>query len=544
MMPLRAIGLFVLAALAHARMHAQLVVDGGLSPEAIVQNVLLGTGITASNITFNGASASTPNEQVARFYGSNCVLQLDSGLLMATGDATVALGPNNSGSMQVEVFDNFFADNDLDNVAGDMAMDIACIEFDFVPSGDSISFAYSFASEEYLEWVNSIYNDAFGFFLSGPGIFGPFDNDAVNLAIAPGTLNYVSVNTINQQLNAAHYQDNGDGFTAPYSTNPYYFQFDGFTTGLVARAAVQCGQTYHIKLAIGDVGDPNWDSGVFIVGGSFTATGGSSISITTASGNAAAMEGCDQAVVTITRAGTAGEVVVPISASGNASSTDDISGLPATVTIPDGTSSVSFTIDIPVDGLVEGSELLELCAQIPGACGGGDSTCASIVIVDAPPILLSGVDAISDCSGTPIGLSAEVSGGTGTIGLSWSHGDAGASITVPDAAATYTLTATDDCGMEASLSLSVIAPCGITIPNVFTPNGDGANDLFVIEGIERIANSVRIYNRWGNLVFEANNYRNTWDGGDVSDGTYYYEVIAQGFEEPFTGHLTILSNSY
>ena len=66
----------------------------------------------------------------------------------------------------------------------------------------------------------------------------------------------------------------------------------------------------------------------------------------------------------------------------------------------------------------------------------------------------------------------------------------------------------------------------------------------MIEGIERIANSVRIYNRWGNLVFEANNYRNTWDGGDVSDGTYYYEVIAQGFEEPFTGHLTILSNSY
>ncbi|MFP4287865.1 MAG: gliding motility-associated C-terminal domain-containing protein [Bacteroidota bacterium] len=66
--------------------------------------------------------------------------------------------------------------------------------------------------------------------------------------------------------------------------------------------------------------------------------------------------------------------------------------------------------------------------------------------------------------------------------------------------------------------------CDLTIPNVFTPNGDGVNDLFEIENLEYYPeNTIVIYNRHGKKVFEENNYENNWwDGGNFAQGTYYY----------------------
>ncbi|MBN9295973.1 MAG: tandem-95 repeat protein [Filimonas sp.] len=61
------------------------------------------------------------------------------------------------------------------------------------------------------------------------------------------------------------------------------------------------------------------------------------------------------------------------------------------------------------------------------------------------------------------------------------------------------------------------------IPTVFTPNGDGRNDKFVILGLERFPGSpIMIYNRWGNMVYQSNDYKNNWDGSGLNDGTYYY----------------------
>jgi gliding motility-associated-like protein len=76
-------------------------------------------------------------------------------------------------------------------------------------------------------------------------------------------------------------------------------------------------------------------------------------------------------------------------------------------------------------------------------------------------------------------------------------------------------------------------PCDILIPEAFTPDGDGINDEFVIEGIELYPNNtIAIFNRWGVLVYEASNYENNWDGStqsnftlggdDLPTATYYY----------------------
>lgn len=65
----------------------------------------------------------------------------------------------------------------------------------------------------------------------------------------------------------------------------------------------------------------------------------------------------------------------------------------------------------------------------------------------------------------------------------------------------------------------------LKIPNVFTPNGDGANDVFEILGLPAFDKAdLIIFNRWGNEVYKGDNYKNTWDGNGLNEGTYYYMV--------------------
>ena len=106
----------------------------------------------------------------------------------------------------------------------------------------------------------------------------------------------------------------------------------------------------------------------------------------------------------------------------------------------------------------------------------------------------------------------------------------------------YTVTVTDDCGQSVSQEITVDPQCAIVVPNVFSPNGDGQNDVFFIEGILASKSTVRIFNRWGQVVYESSNYRNNWNGGDLPDGTYFYEVKADRDPKPYTGTVTILSN--
>jgi gliding motility-associated-like protein len=81
------------------------------------------------------------------------------------------------------------------------------------------------------------------------------------------------------------------------------------------------------------------------------------------------------------------------------------------------------------------------------------------------------------------------------------------------------------------------------IPNIFTPNGDASNDLFVIKGLYGSGNSLLVYNRWGKKIYENADYKNDWDGSangkPLSDGTYFYIMIRSNGEE-HTGSITIL----
>ncbi|MEC9208826.1 MAG: choice-of-anchor L domain-containing protein [Bacteroidota bacterium] len=237
----------------------------------LINNILLGGGIAVTNHSFIGDS-----NQIGFFNGVNSNLGIDSGIVLSSGNIFDLVGPNANGSTTTSFL--LPGDPTLDAVIfPDLTNDAAVLEFDFIPTSDTISFKYVFGSEEYLEWVNS-FNDAFGFFLSGPNPTGGNYIDQ-NLAIIPGTTTPVTIDNVNNVVNATYYIDNGDGFTPPQSTDTTAIQFDGFTTPLTAVAAVNCGDTYHIKLVVADAVDNAYDSGVFLESGSFSSLEPGAISI-------------------------------------------------------------------------------------------------------------------------------------------------------------------------------------------------------------------------------------------------------------------------
>ncbi|MCB0762523.1 MAG: gliding motility-associated C-terminal domain-containing protein [Flavobacteriales bacterium] len=111
----------------------------------------------------------------------------------------------------------------------------------------------------------------------------------------------------------------------------------------------------------------------------------------------------------------------------------------------------------------------------------------------------------------------------------------------------YTIYIEDDCMASGYVEVAVEI-CNLIIPNVFTPNNDGSNDGWVIEGIEAYPGSkVKIYDRWGKLMHESERYhQEVWRPaeGEVSEGTYYYivEILHNdGSWENFEGHITLLT---
>lgn len=442
---------------------AQLVVNGSVPAVSAVQDVLLGPGVTASNITYSGNIA-----QMGTFVGTNSFLGLDSGLVLSSGAAIGAVGPNNNGGYTLPMGGyQGPGDNDLWMASGSgfaLSHDAAVLEFDFVPTGDSLSFRFVFASDEYLEYVGSI-NDVFGFFLSGPGINGPYSNNAANIALVPGTTLPVSIFNVNNVANSAYYVDNGNGTNAPYSSNPQYIQYDGLTTVLTANATLICGETYHIKIAISDLSDGVLDSGVFLEAGSFQSNSVIlSAQINSGGMDSTLFEGCGNATFHIVRQGDLTQVdTVNLTTGGTATVGVDYNSIPAQLIFPPGEDTLSITVSALIDGIPEPPELIDLLAIWSGDCG-SDTANLHFYIADTPPILLSiNADTLLTCQDSTLML-AQVSGGYGTLTLDWNTGipDGDTAMWLhPPQTTLYILSVTDECGIfnpVDSMLLSIFEP--------------------------------------------------------------------------------------
>ncbi len=234
----------------------------------VAANFLSGPGVTISNISFSGVS-----NQVGIFSDGSTWVGFEEGVVLTTGKAKFAESWQTSNSGDHQQNFSTISDPDLDILNGSgIVKDAAALEFDFETTGSTVQFEFVFGSDEYIEWVGSGFNDAFGFFLSGPGYTsGPYTGGAENIAELP-TGDPVTINTVNHVTNSAYFIQNtwtgSLGTTVTEATAG--FAYDGWTEVITVTKTVQCipGATYHLKLAICNTNDHNLDSGVFLKKGS------------------------------------------------------------------------------------------------------------------------------------------------------------------------------------------------------------------------------------------------------------------------------------
>jgi gliding motility-associated-like protein len=113
---------------------------------------------------------------------------------------------------------------------------------------------------------------------------------------------------------------------------------------------------------------------------------------------------------------------------------------------------------------------------------------------------------------------------------------------------TFSYRITDTSGLTSTSLVRVTVVCDkVLVYNGISPNGDSRNDFWHIVGIEQFPrNEVRVFNRWGNLVFEQKNYANatawdgSWNGKELPDGTYFYTVDLGDGTPPLSGYLQIM----
>lgn len=273
---------FVLAA------SAQLTTTPVSNLQATVLNNLVANGINVTNILYKGHTSA-----IGEFNCNGCNMGLSSGVVLSSGNVNTAGGLNNNTGTSGVLSDS--TDADLQNISTGSVRDAAVLEFDYQIATDSVEITFVFASEEYNEYVNSAFNDIFAFFVSGQGI----NNE--NIALVPGTTIPITINNVNNGntnpstgpcTNCQYFVDNTGGTTV---------SFDAFTTVITGKRAAIPGAVYHMKLAIADVGDQIFDSGVFIAGNSIGAKGTAPIYI---NGNRIAqtttINKCDTEIITIT----------------------------------------------------------------------------------------------------------------------------------------------------------------------------------------------------------------------------------------------------
>ena len=98
-------------------------------------------------------------------------------------------------------------------------------------------------------------------------------------------------------------------------------------------------------------------------------------------------------------------------------------------------------------------------------------------------------------------------------------------------------------GCDTALVCIDVDCSNLKIYTGFSPNGDGINDTFTIDGIEAYPyNELSVWNRWGNLVYTKYGYQNEWGGtwseSDLPDGTYFY-ILDDGTGNKWRGYLQI-----
>ena len=191
----------------------------GQNIATFVQNQLIGQGVYVTNVKFNNAAGNIGSNypQIGTFNSQGFPhMQMDSGVVMTTGNISVAPGPNNGGGTTVSV-SSYYSDATMVPYATPNSVNgCSTIDFDFVSISPFITLNYCFGSEEYDEYVWSSFNDLFAFLVTGPD---PVTGQTVtkNIAIIPHTVSSTNPDGIVVAINSVNAGTNGSTTTPPTS---------------------------------------------------------------------------------------------------------------------------------------------------------------------------------------------------------------------------------------------------------------------------------------------------------------------------------------
>lgn len=471
---------------------AQLTTSTAMTPTQLVNNVLLGGGITATNVTFTGYANAIGSFSVT---GTNN-LGMSNGVVMTTGtvlanDPTYGAGmgpqgPNNSSGSGADNLQP--GDPYLTTVAGANTFNAAILEFDFVPQSDTIKFNYVFGTEEYMEWITGGFADVFAFVVSGVTVTHP----ATNVALIPGTSTPVTALNVNLNVNPTYYVDNGNGMGSGTAPDGPTVQYDGFTVVLTAIDTVTCGQTYHIKMMVADALDGAVDAGVFLQAGSFSASAPVSISsdVQFSAVDTVLYEGCGTADLIFIRpqsSATSTDTFL-VSIGGTASNGTDYNYIDSVIIFAAGQDSLIIPVNAIADGNSEGNEPITLQITTVNACGFPTVVSYVFYVADALPLVLNTSDTVL-CLGQSTPITANASGGVGGYNYAWSGGLAPvATNTVnPVTTTNYVVTITDNCGsppQQDTITVTVLnsLPSLTSINDIDACIGDDINLPTTISG--------------------------------------------------------------
>lgn len=370
--------------------------------------------------TVNVTNVDCPSGSYATFSypTDNNDLQLAKGLLLTSGSAADAPGPSNNFASTIY---SAPGDADLDYLSSQSgnvfpSQDACIVEADVFAATDELSFEYVFGSEEYPEFVNTQFNDIFAFLISGPGIAGDpgLSNGAKNIATLPGTSIPVEINSVNYEQNWPYYRQ--------YQPIGQELTYDGLTSdslgvkkSLTARSKVIPCNTYHLKFAIADRGDPQYDSGVFI---SKIQGGGPTLTVNFASGIDYFIESCtglqDILIVKLSEPKDVA-TTYSISISGTATlGLDYLLGLPSTITFLPGQTELSFPVTPIADNITEGSETIIIAISSNFGCGTVTFSTLTVDLKDNVEVQVNGGDTLLVCAGGTLQLHA-----SGAQGYFW-----------------------------------------------------------------------------------------------------------------------------
>jgi gliding motility-associated-like protein len=197
--------------------------------------------------------------------------------------------------------------------------------------------------------------------------------------------------------------------------------------------------------------------------------------------------------------------------------------------------------ELEIDGICNGTFTLSITDD--NGCTFEETVTVSepseIIIDVVSPLFQNGYN-VSEFEGNDGEIETDVSGGTPDYDYIWTGPTSiedGMTSPIDLTAGTYVLTVTDANGCSKDTTIVLTQPDDLALPTGLSPNGDNANDTYVILGVaEHPVNTFKVFNRWGNIVYEKPNYNNEWDGRnndgeDLPDGTYFvvFEASSRQF---------------